>query len=110
LRQALAVLRTEAGLEEGVPALVRASRRGQDHVARTVKRCFGVTPSLLVRKARLDAAAVRLRTGSEHILTIALACGFDNASYFTRAFRDRFGCTPRAYRNGTAAIGSEIAS
>lgn len=32
------------------------------------------------------------------ISTIALAHGFNDLSHFSRAFRDRFGMSPRGYR------------
>jgi AraC family cel operon transcriptional repressor len=110
LSKALASLRSPQGLQEGVGTLVRLSGRTHDHLARTVKLCYGTTPSLLVRAARLEYAAVQLRTTSDSILDIALDCGFENASYFTRSFKQQYGHTPRAYRQGYAAIGSPIAS
>ena len=33
-----------------------------------------------------------------HLLTIATRCGFENLSYFNRAFKAHFGMTPREYR------------
>lgn len=47
---------------------------------------------------------------NDNILDIALDCGFDNPSYFTRSFKQQFSMTPRAYRRGTPAIGSPLAS
>ena len=34
----------------------------------------------------------------ETVLTIASRCGFENLSYFNRAFKAHFGMTPREYR------------
>ena len=45
-----------------------------------------------------DAAAEALQTTDETILTIASRCGFENLSYFNRAFKAHFGMTPREYR------------
>lgn len=52
-----------------------------------------------IRLARLDAASRLLASSSMvSIKQVAHACGFDNASSFTRAFRDFTGMTPSAFR------------
>jgi AraC-like DNA-binding protein len=49
---------------------------------------------------RLQEAAARLGTEELPILTIALECGYGSIGPFNRAFRQRFGMTPTAYRAG----------
>ncbi|SFL37388.1 helix-turn-helix domain-containing protein [Methylobacterium pseudosasicola] len=56
-----------------------------------------------IRDARLDLAHRRLaapRTDGMKIATIAYACGFTDVPTFNRAFRQRFGLSPRALRAG----------
>jgi AraC family transcriptional activator of tynA and feaB len=72
---------------------------------RYVQRVFaeaGTTPARFLLARRLDAAAARLRHGSApcRITDVALECGFSDLSYFSRAFRLRFGISARAYRLG----------
>lgn len=65
----------------------------------------GTTPSRFLLSRRLDAAAARLR-GLERpcsITDIAMECGFGDLSYFSRAFRRRFGLSARAYRQSFGA-------
>lgn len=50
---------------------------------------------------RLQEAAARLATEDLPILTIALDCGYGSIGPFNRAFRQRLGMTPTAYRAGT---------
>jgi AraC-like DNA-binding protein len=50
---------------------------------------------------RLQEAAARLAAEDLPILTIALECGYGSIGPFNRAFRQRFGMTPTAYRAGT---------
>jgi AraC-like DNA-binding protein len=50
---------------------------------------------------RLQEATARLETEDLPILTIALDCGYGSIGPFNRAFRQRFGMTPTAYRAGT---------
>jgi AraC family transcriptional activator of tynA and feaB len=60
----------------------------------------GTTPSRFLVARRLDAAAERLRDVGRplRITDVALECGFSDLSYFSRAFRKRFGTSARAYR------------
>ena len=55
---------------------------------------------------RLDACRAALRDarqGDANISEIAYRLGFNDLSYFNKAFRARFNTTPRAWRNGSAA-------
>jgi AraC-like DNA-binding protein len=52
-------------------------------------------------QCRLDRCALRLRDlawAQASISTIALEHGFNDLSHFSRAFRERFGKSPRDYR------------
>lgn len=54
-----------------------------------------------VRNRRLALAAMALRSPaltSASITDIAVRCGFNNTSHFSRCFRTHFGESPRAYR------------
>jgi len=80
-------------------------------------RLFGATAHETVKqftlRLRLDRAAVNLAGSRESILRIALACGFRSHETFTRAFLQRFGMTPRAYRRrglGPTATATTIAT
>ena len=65
---------------------------------RTFSTTMGETPKHLTRRLRLGRAAVLLLTTADSVLNVALSCGFRNHEVFSRAFRRRFGLTPRAYR------------
>jgi AraC-like DNA-binding protein len=58
------------------------------------------TPSTYILERRLERAAERLgREGLRQTITeIAFSVGFNDLSYFCRAFRKRFGAAPRDYR------------
>lgn len=70
---------------------------------RTVQNVFasmGTTPSGYVLDRRLARAADRLvATPSASITDIAFELGFNDSSYFTRCFRQRFGAVPREWRS-----------
>ena len=65
-------------------------------------RCFhrmlGITPIQYVKQTRLDKAAELLRSSTMTTKAVAFECGFNDVSYFTKAFRERMGCTPKEYK------------
>lgn len=69
-------------------------------------RCFrstiGTTPIQYLKQYRLQQAAKLLTETSQRITDIAVSCGFQDMSYFTRAFREQMGCTPSQYRKNAS--------
>jgi AraC family transcriptional activator of tynA and feaB len=65
----------------------------------------GTTPSRFLLAKRLDAAAARLRLQNKRcsITEVALECGLSDLSYFSRAFRRRFGMSASEYRLSSGA-------
>lgn len=65
-------------------------------------RCFrsivGMPPMQYVREFRLQRAAELLTSTEIGIAEIGAQCGFLDASYFTKTFREQKGCTPSEYR------------
>lgn len=100
LRRALWQMRREENLRGGVERLRSLAAVSASHLARTVRSHTGQTPTDLVNDLRLQHAARLLRTGNLSINETALRCGFENLTYFYRLFGRRFGCAPRAYRQG----------
>ncbi|NQU40692.1 MAG: helix-turn-helix transcriptional regulator [Lentisphaerae bacterium] len=70
------------------------------HLCRTFKRHTGQRVFDYVIDRRLQAAMPRLRGTDAKIRTIALECGFNDASYFSRRFQERLGLSPSDYRRG----------
>lgn len=62
------------------------------------KEITGTSPIQYLIGVRLEHACSLLLETEKPILEIGLDCGFDNASYFIRKFRQRKGCTPKEYR------------
>ncbi len=69
---------------------------------RTIQNLFagmGTTPSAYILERRLARAAERLAAAPEASITeIAFELGFNDSAYFARAFRQRFGVSPREWR------------
>lgn len=90
-----------AGIELQKYSLAKLSQkfgRHRSHVARAFHDHFGQTPGSLVRAARLAVAKLRLKSSDEPIVTLAYELGFSDQAHFSNAFRNRYGCSPSAFR------------
>jgi len=65
-------------------------------------RCFHntihITPIQYLKQYRIQRAARLLASTDLKIADIGLQCGFQEMSYFSKAFRQSMGCTPKEYR------------
>lgn len=70
-------------------------------------RCFHktlqTTPVQFLLHYRLGRARDLLLHTDDTVTAIAIACGFENISYFVRQFAAHFGMTPKAYRRANRA-------
>lgn len=69
------------------------------HLARLFKKLTGKSPIDYICQYRLTIASNMLISTNKSIIEIALDTGFNNISYFNRAFKNKFGITPRGYRD-----------
>ncbi|WP_347904227.1 AraC family transcriptional regulator [Pseudomonas purpurea] len=68
------------------------------HFARMFRQSFGLPPHQYLLARRLAHARQLLRSTSQPLGDIALACGFASASHFTNRFRQAMKGTPGEYR------------
>lgn len=68
------------------------------YLSKKFKREVGLTPNEYIRKARLERAALLLRTTQEDVQEISERLQFCSQSYFADHFRKLFGVTPTEYR------------
>jgi AraC family carnitine catabolism transcriptional activator len=103
LVQVLAEMERHA--EQPLPCHELAERVGI--TARQLERLFrqhlGETPSAFYLRLRLERARQLLRQTEMSVLEVALACGFESASHFSRCYRARFATTPRRDRREAPA-------
>ena len=62
-----------------------------------LKSYTGKSPQEFIRIVRLERAAVLLRAGN-HVANVAEEVGFDNAKYFSTAFKKYFGTSPSKFK------------
>lgn len=104
-----AVLRALARVVEGLDdaldldALARSAALSPLHFHRVFRGMVGETPLELHRRLRLERAAQRLARSDAPITEIAFHAGYETHESFTRAFRARYGASPRDLREAARA-------
>lgn len=87
-------------LEEHISAddVARAAALSKYHFLREFKKLTGTTLVSFINNLRCEKARSLLSSGELSVSEVFSSCGFDNASYFTRVFRENAGMTPSEYR------------
>jgi AraC-like DNA-binding protein len=68
-------------------------------LSREIKKRTGKTYKELVQTKRMNQAAYMLANSRVSVSEIIQMVGYDNSSYFHRKFKERFGTSPKEYRN-----------
>ncbi|MDF2543130.1 MAG: hypothetical protein K0S47_2848 [Herbinix sp.] len=84
---------------EGLDKFVALSGKSQEHFTREFKKYYNMTPSDYINNLRLQEIASLLCTSNSKIIDLVYQSGFNNISYFNRLFRERYGMSPREYRD-----------
>lgn len=71
----------------------------ESHFMKFFKKTMGTSFTAYLNSYRLTIAARLLLQSDDTILSIAADVGFDNLSYFNRAFKKQYGKTPSVYRS-----------
>jgi transcriptional regulator GlxA family with amidase domain len=87
---------TDKPLSRG--ALARAISLSVRQLERLFAGHLGTTIGDLYLKIRLDRARALVHETALPLLGVAIACGFANGSHFSRAYRKRFGVSPKRDR------------
>ena len=81
----------------------RLSHRSLSSFKRDFRKCFEETPGRWLLAKRLDYAAALLRSAPAMTVTeVLLDSGFEDVSHFNKTFKNRFECSPTAYREAEA--------
>ncbi len=81
-----------------VAQLSRIACMSETAFYRAFRNELDCTPVEFINRERLKLAASLLLDRSRTIREVALRCGFNSVSYFTRAFGEYFGSSPGAYQ------------
>jgi len=94
--RAMKLLRDRPGYPWNLEELARLSGLSRPHLIEVFRRDHGETPMRTLMGIRLEEGRRQLRTASRSVTEIAFDMGFSSSQHFARAFRDRYGCTPRS--------------
>jgi signal transduction histidine kinase/DNA-binding response OmpR family regulator len=72
---------------------------GRTSLYRKMKAVTGLTPHEFIKSMRLKRAAQLLSTGNMNVSETYEEVGISTISYFSKIFREEYGCTPSEYRN-----------
>ncbi len=88
--------------------LARVANFSKYHFHRLFQLHHGETLFQFIRRLRLERAAALLTAKPTLPVTqVALECGFDNPSAFSRSFKERFGVSATSWRSGGATPSAE---
>ena len=85
--------------EASLSNVARAYGVSLAYVSECVRAQTGRTYKELLQKHRMETAARLLRRSDLNIQQIISQVGYENTSYFYRLFHERYGQSPREYRN-----------
>jgi AraC-like DNA-binding protein len=75
---------------------------------RLFRKTFGTTPSMYLRRTRLNAACTMLRDSDVDLPQIAILCGLGDQTNMTRAFRKELKIAPMRYRRRFSGRGKSL--
>lgn len=98
LGRAVAFMEDNLGEPLDRDSVARAAGLSGSHFSRLIRERTGRTFTDLMAQYRVDRAKAMLRRTDKSIVQIAMECGFEDQSYFSRVFKRYTGSAPRAYR------------
>ena len=81
-----------------VTELAKIACLSDSHFRKRFRAQFRLSPQEFILRTRLQAASKMLISTDSPLITVALACGFSDQSYFTRQFGKFFEQSPKRYR------------
>ena len=101
LWQALGQMLNDPGGPHSLEGLADAIGMSRSRFAARFQEVYGQGPMGFLRELRMARAAQMLLDGREPVKRIAQAVGFTSRTAFSRAFTERWGQTPRAFRQNS---------
>ena len=83
----------------GISRMAEISQKSPEHLSRSMKKYYNITPSQYINELRLNYATNLLANSSFKIVDICFESGFANLSTFYSAFYNFHKMTPKEYRN-----------
>lgn len=98
MKQMLSFIQQSFGETITVRQIAQSASISESECMRCFRQTIGTTPGAYLKNYRLQYAAELLKNTDISVASAASRCGFQEMSYFSRAFRNVYGCTPSGYR------------
>lgn len=98
IKSALRMIRRDYASPLTLEALASQAGMRCESFCRSFRQVTGRSPIDYVNYYRVECAAELLCVTSQSVTEIALSCGFNDLTYFSRVFRRHKGVSPRTYR------------
>ncbi len=82
----------------GIEKMCEISGRTREHIARSMKKYYKITPLEYINELKLNYAANLLMSSNLSIAEICYECGFQNLSWFYSLFNEKYSMTPNKYK------------
>jgi len=89
-----------------VEMLVSEAGMGRTVFFNKLKGLLGLSPIEFIKETRIKRAAELLETGKYNVSEVSFQIGMNDARYFSKCFKHKYGMTPSEYRN--RAIGNAV--
>ncbi|MDP4277672.1 MAG: helix-turn-helix transcriptional regulator, partial [Bacteroidota bacterium] len=64
-----------------------------------LKGLLGLSPIEFIKETRIKRATELLETGKFNVSEVSFQIGMNDARYFSKCFRQKYGMTPSAYKD-----------
>ena len=98
IKQMLRYIQQNYAEELTVAGIAASALIGESEALRCFRETIGMSPIQYVKRFRIQKASELLTSTDEKAADIGAMCGFQDTSYFTRAFREIKGVSPGMYR------------
>ncbi len=92
-------VRKNGSFTEGSDILFELTDKSREHVCRSMKKYMGVTVTEFINGLRLNYICNMLSNSNHSITEIIYESGFNNLSWASELFKNKYGMTMREYRN-----------
>jgi AraC-like DNA-binding protein len=97
VHQAIKAMQSDLSRPVSIAALARAHGVSERWLRATFSALLGMSPKQYYTHLRLTQAAYALRMGQGNITAVAERFGYASPFHFSRAFKAKYGCSPRVY-------------
>ena len=99
LKKVMDIIEANMGESEfGVEEIALEMAMSPTHLYRKLKAITNHSPMEILKKYRVKKASLLLANNEGNVSEVMYKVGFSSLSYFSKCFREEFGCTPKEYQ------------